>query len=286
MIEKACKQSLIFIMILAWSFSALAAETCGANLKVEELKEYRYILIPGILNELIVHYMTEHRRFLMSKGVPSSQVHRINLSSFAKPDLAVDTLEDAFQEIPRDKAFIFIAHSKGALETLYFLKKHYEQLNIKKIVFIQGPMDGSSMTKLPGEEAFSGVAKFIIEKLELIPYIKDYNRSYGYKRVRHNLSNLYEYPELIKKSLFIESDTNYTKLKWKFKALGSQYVEFFGGAGDGVLMRSDHVPYVLKDDKSLCRWKYNEDHSSLVKAPPWSRSKVKKIRQFMSRVLL
>jgi triacylglycerol esterase/lipase EstA (alpha/beta hydrolase family) len=280
------KTVLTFTFLCFYSATALAQKPCGLNLKKEELKNYRYILIPGVLNEIITHYMTEHRRFLMYNGVPTSQIHRINLSSFDKPGLAVDTLEEAFKKIPSDKELIFIAHSKGALETLYFLKKHYSQLKLKKAVFIQGPLDGSSMTKLPGEEAFSGVVKFLIAKLESVEYIKDYNRSYGYKRVRSNLSNLYDYPDLIKKSLFIESDTVYKKLKWKFKALGSQYFEYFGSVGDGVLMGSDHIPYVLKNDKALCRWKYDEDHSNLVKAAPWNRAKVKKIRKFMRRLLL
>jgi|GEM_PF-3268984 len=279
---------ILFMIVSALSFSAhsLEDESCGMNLTKEQLKNYRYILVPGILNEFTATYMTEYRRFLMSSGVPSAQIHRVNLSSFAKPYMAVDTLEEALSELPNDRAFVFIAHSKGSLETLYFLKKHYKNINFKKAIFIQGPFDGSSMTKLPGEEAFSGVVKFLIGKLESVEEIKDYNLSYSSKRVRKNLSDLYEHPNLLKKILFIESETTYKKLKWKFRALGAQYLEHFGSVGDGVLMGTDHIPFILKNDESICRWKYDEDHSNLVKAAPWNRSKIKKIRKFLKRLLL
>lgn len=271
-------------LIFFTAVQASSKEDCGLNLEKEELKNYQYILVPGILNEMITHYMTEYRRYLMSNGVPASQIHRVNLRSISKPDLAVDTIEEAVKDLPKDKGLIFLAHSKGALETLYFLKKQHRNLNFKKTIFIQGSFDGSSMTRLTQKKTFSAFVKFLVKKLEVFDYFKDYNRAYTSKRVRENLSDLYEHPDLLKKSLFIESDTVFEKLNWKFKLLGGQYLEHFGSVGDGVLMGSDHIPYILKDDSSICRWKYDEDHSNLVKAAPWSSLRLKKIRDFLDRV--
>jgi len=224
---------------------------------------------------------------LIDLGVPATQIHRINLRSYSMPDEAVDSLLSAYDELPKDKRLIFIAHSKGALETLYFLKTHLrEDRLLKGAVLVQGPFDGASIVKLPDKKGFLGFLNFAVKKLVSVAFVKEYEKSYSSLHIRKNLSDLYEHPAFLEKLIFIESGTSYKNLKYKFRPLGRQYKKFFGRVGDGVLLDTDHIPYILKQDPKICRLKYDLDHSDLVKAAPWDSSKVSIIRRFMRRVLL
>jgi len=228
--------------------------------------------------------MTEHRRFLMDHGVPAAQIHRINLSSVAMPDDAVKVIESKMKTFPQDKEFIFIGHSKGALESLYYLKMNYRKIKLKNALLIQGPLDGASITKLPDEDGFLGFLNNFVKKFVSTAFVKAYDKSYSSTHVREQLSGLEKEKNLLEKIIFIESAAPYDRLKWRFKPLGGQYREYFGGSGDGVLMDTDHIPFSLRESEKICRIKLEIDHSDLVKAAPWNSLRVDRIKKFMERV--
>ena len=276
---------LIAIFILLSSLKSYGEQDCSLGIEESELRNYRYVIVPGILNEILSYYMTEHRSFLMRRGVPANQIHRFNLSSFMKPDESAKILESKVLALPQDKELIFIAHSKGALETLYFLNKTHQKIRLKSAILIQGPLDGASITKLPGEKGFLGFLNSFVKKVISVSLVKAYEKSYSFTHIRKVLKDLPGYPNLLKKIIFVESSVEYSKLKGRFKPLGSQYKKYFGKAGDGVLMDTDHIPFSLKDSDLICKVTIEVDHSDLVKAAPWNSLRVKKIRTFMQRVL-
>ena len=278
------KKFLVCALLTFFSTYAFSTIECGFKFKKNELQNYRYVIVPGILNEFVSYYMTEHRRFLMQLGVPKEQIHRVNLESFMMPDEAALVLEKAVAELPKDKAFVFLSHSKGALETLYFLQKKHSTINLKNALLIQGPLDGASITKLPDEKGFLGFLNFMVKRLVSTGFVSAYDKSYSSEHVREKLKGLESQIKLLNKIVFVESGTSYENLKWRFKPLGGQYKEYFGRAGDGILLEKDHIPYSLKDNKTICRKSYDIDHSGLVKAAPWNSLKVEKIKNFLERV--
>ena len=275
---------LIALFFFLPSFS-YASKACSFGLQKKELQNYRYVIVPGIFNEFITHYMTEQRRLLMKYGVSKDQIHRINLNSLLKPEETAVVLEKAVEKLPKDKELIFISHSKGALETLYFLKKNHQKIKLKKALLIQGPLDGATITKLPDEKGFLGALNFLVKNLVSLSFVNGYDRSYSSDHVRARLKDIKKEEVLLSKIVFVESSTEYSDLKWKFKPLGGQYQEFFGKAGDGILMDTDHIPFELQQSKTICKLHLKVDHSDLVKAAPWNKEKVLKIRQFMEKVL-
>ena len=278
--------TLIFVASAYSQANSVSDSKCGLNLKNDrELSDFRYIFVPGLLNEIVTYYFTEHRRYLILKGVPSEQIHRINIGSSIDPKDAALIIKKTVRSLPQDREFVFFAHSKGALETLYFLKSDYRNISLKKAILIQGALDGSSLAKLESQPDFPITLKnlsYFVRKTRLMSMLQS---AFSSSTVRKNLSGLSLDKDLLRKVIFIESKAKYEKLAFKFTFLGRLYRDFFGSPGDGVLMSSDHIPYEIKDKKDICRAYYEVDHSELVKAAPWQTARILRIRNFLKSVL-
>lgn len=280
-------KSLWFLFLVSVSWSALGSEQlCELGLsKKASLQAYNYIIIPGIVNEFVPYYMTEYRRFLMDEGVPSNQILRINNSSLYAPEKNVDKLITEVSSFKNDKPLVFLAHSKGALELLYALLKDKNiESKLERAFLIQGALDGSSIYRALIHEqrknTFFGVGRWLAK----IPFIKKYAESFGFPFVRSQLQNLPLRSNLLSRLVFVQSDAPLDKLSYKFRYVGGFYKDFYGSPGDGVLLKSDHIPFSLKD-KNICKVFYEADHGDLVKAAPWQKGRVQKVRSFLSNLV-
>ncbi len=248
-----------------------------------ELKSYNYVIVPGIFNEIIPFYMTEYRRYLLDFGVPESQILRINSVTGKTFEKMALEIKDKILALDKKKAFVFFAHSKGALETLYFLMKN--DIKLRKAFLIQGALDGSSLYKLfiLGEE--KGFLFSLGRAMGSLSYIKTYLESFNFNHVRKKLKRVVEERSLLNKIVFIGSEDEYINLSFKFKFSASLYESIYGKSGDGVLLSSDQIPFAVKDDNNICRFFYKADHGDLVIAAPWQKKRINRIKLFLNEIL-
>lgn len=283
-----CKSLCVFFLMLFFSLKSFSTCDLGLSEKTEA-KKYHYILVPGILNEVVPYYLTEYRRFLLDLGVPPEQITRINNSTLSRPLKSAERIAREVFKIQshavEKKEFVFFAHSKGALEALYFLYKNNKRLRLKKAFLIQGALDGASVYKMVVSDEKEGLLFDLGRSLRQWAAVKSYSDTMGFPIVRKNLKGLSQKKGLLSKITFIESDKDYDKLAFRFKLVGGFYNEFYKTPGDGVLLRSDHIPFELKGNTDICRFYYKVDHGDLVKAAPWEKTRVRRIESFLNELL-
>ncbi len=283
-----CKKLCVVFIICLFSLRSFSSCDLGLSEKIEA-KKYHYILVPGILNEFVPYYLTEYRRFLLELGVPQSQITRINNSTFSGPLRSAERIAQKVFEIQKNMSvkrdFVFLAHSKGALETLYFLYKNQKKIHLKKAFLIQGALDGAGIYKMVVVDEKEGLLFDFGRMLRQWSAVKDYSDTMGSPEVRKVLTGLSESKNLLDKITFIESDQEYENLALRFKLVGGFYNDFYKTPGDGVLLRSDHIPFELRDVAEICRFHYQADHGDLVKAAPWKKARIKRIKSFLKELL-
>lgn len=270
-----------FITFIFLSAQVLANNECTLDLnKRRKASDYNYILVSGILNELLPFYMNEYVDYLISLKVPKKQIIRVNASSLLDPFIASKSLEETINEINNNKKIVFISHSKGALETLYYLNNEKDNVaaKVEKAFLIQGALDGSSLYK-----AFYDVKEIGFIKRAIKWMVGDkFPKPFNYRFVRKNLLGIKNKKELLKKITFITSEVTYDKLPFKYKMVGDIYQSNFKRSGDGVLMRSDHIPFELSSElDKLCVTNYDVHHAYLVTAAPWDSEHLQDIRDFL-----
>ncbi len=274
-------KKLFSILLITWPFQGAA--DCNF-LSKNELKNYNYIIVPGIFNEIIPFYMTEYRRYLLNSGVPKEQILRVNSTTRETFEKGALKIKDKILALDKKKAVIFFAHSKGALETLYFLIEN--NIKLKKAFLIQGALDGSSLYKtiILGERRgfLFGLARVIGS----LPYVRMYLESFNFNHVREKLKGVVKQKNLLNKIVFIQSEEESINLSFKFKFLGNFYKKIYGRPGDGVLLLSDQIPFAVKDESNICRFFYKADHGDLVTAAPWQKQRINKIKLFLNEILL
>lgn len=274
------------LLLLFFSQTGLASD---CSLRITDLKKaskFNYVIVPGILNEFMSFYMTEHRRYLMSIGVPNDQIYRLNNRSYIRPDDNVNAFNELMDEIDNEKKVVFIAHSKGALETLYYLLNLVDLSRIERAFLIQGALDGSSSYKMVMDGKSSLWPFKYIRYLQYFTLVKRFSESFDALKVREKLKGLSFKKDILDRVTFIESEKKLEDLPARFLLLGSFYQQVFKSAGDGVLLKTDHVPYELQKNTKLCRKFYEIDHGTFVKAAPWESLRTLKIRNFMEDLLL
>lgn len=280
-------KSLIVFLGLCFGIVSTASTDCSLGLNnLNEAVKYNYVIVPGIFNEVLSFYMTEHRRYLMSIGVPSGQIFKLNNGSYIKPEENISYFKEMMKKITGDRKIVFIAHSKGALETLYYLLDTVDLERVKKAILIQGSLDGASSYKMVmGDRPLTGFLSYV-RRLSHFKFIREFGGAFDFKYVRNRLKDLSLRKKLLSKITFIESEKDLKDLPARFSVLGGFYQDSFESAGDGVLLKADHVPYELQDNKSVCRKFYAVDHGDLVKAAPWESLRVDRIQNFMKDILL
>lgn len=267
-------------------FSLKAFASCDLGLlENDAAKKYHYIIVPGILNEIVPYYMTEYRRRLLSLGVPADQITRLNNATLSLPEESAVGMMREISKINTKHRLVFLAHSKGALETLYLLLNNKKKVNLERAFLIQGALDGSSLYRVLVAEQRKGSFFSLVQVLRSWPYIKNFSDSLGFDMVRKKLAGISKELDLLKKITFIETDKSYEGLSFKFKTVGGIYRDSYNTPGDGVLLRSDHLPFELKEIKNLCRHYYKADHGDLVKAAPWEKERTQRIEGFLNEIL-
>ncbi len=250
-----------------------------------DLKSYNFVIVPGIFNEIVPYYMTEYRRYLLDAGVPSRQILRINNSTRKRPEEAAAEMLNRIKGMDKEREFIFFAHSKGALETLYMLLDEGEKVRLKRVFLIQGALDGSALYRLIILKEGSGVLLGMGRLVGKLPYVKDDSVSFSSSFVREKMLGLSKQENLLEKITFVESDQSYKDLSFKFKLIGGFYNKTYMTSGDGILLKSDHLPFELQGSEEVCRKFYEADHGDLVKAAPWESGRIFKIKKFLDEIL-
>jgi hypothetical protein len=276
------KRILILLLLNSHSF---ASTECTLDLnEVRKANDYNYLLVSGILNEFIPFYMNDFEDYLISLKVPKKQIIRVDASSLTDPMKASSSIANVVNKISNGKKVVFISHSKGALETLYYLNNEKDGYasKVEKAFLIQGSLDGSSLYRafydVKNLGYFRRAIKWIVSESFALPY--------DFRKVRKNLVGLKLKKKLLAKISFITSEVTYENLPLKYKMVGSLYQNSFNKAGDGILMRSDHVPFELKGEhEKHCIQNYDVHHAYLVCTAPWNRSHRQDIRDFLKSLL-
>jgi hypothetical protein len=275
--------TLVALLTSVNTFASLAMKItshCSLNLKDNrELQNYHYVLVRGVLSEISPYYMTPHRDYLKAKGVKTENIHIIGSSSNLKPEEAALQMNNIISRLS-DKKIIFISHSKGALETLYYLNNQKDLGHIAKAYLINGPLDGASLYQLAYERDDIFVMNIARKAIS-----KDYALSFSSQYVRKKLGNINSNSHLLKKIVIIQSRTKYSHVPFKYKITANLYRKVYGAVGDGLLLTSDHLPYVLKGHSKLCKVTLDTYHDELLKAFPWDKEKIKNIEYFLDRLL-
>lgn len=273
-----------FIFLYAFSLKAEACENLKLNEK--ELVNYNYAVVPGILNEFISHYMVPYKAFLMKRGVPENQIFRINVRSWDYPQKGGRLIADKIIPLTKGnkKPWVFFAHSKGALETMYFLKEHGEKIPIKKIFLIQGALDGSSFYTLVRDQKYKSKVLNFIRFFLKFSFIKSYTDKFSFEKIRLDFGEEILSTSYWDKVYIVASETNSKNLPLRMQGFGYFFQNYYHSVGDGVLQKSDHIPYFLQD-KGFCGEFLDANHAELVKAPPWAFEKTQKIESFLSDLL-
>ncbi len=251
----------------------------------ENLKKYNFVIVPGIFNEIVPYYMTEYRRYLLEAGVSDDQILRVNNGTRQRPEEASLGMLNKLMKMDQGKEFVFLSHSKGALETLYMLLDQNQRIKLKRLYLIQGALDGSSLYRLIVLGEGRGVLLGAGRLLGKIPYIREYSKSFSSDFVRQKMKGVSTRRDLLSKTVFIESDKSYKDLSFKFKLVGGFYNKTYQTSGDGILLKSDHLPFELQGDEGVCRKFYEADHGDLVKAAPWEKGRILRIKEFLDEIL-
>ncbi len=274
-----------FFFLCLFASNSFALGECSLDLnKDRKASDYNYFLVSGILNEFLPFYMNDFEDYLVSLKVPKNQIKRIDASSLLDPMKASKVIADNINKISNGKKVVFISHSKGALETLYYL--HNEEdghaSKVERAFLIQGALDGSSLYRTFYDDKKIGFIRRAIRWM-----VSDtFSRPFSYKGVRRNLAGLKNKKTLLNKITFITSEVTYENLPFKYKMVGGLYQSSFKKSGDGVLMRSDHIPFELADvHSSLCIQNYDVHHAYLVTSVPWNSEHRQDIRDFLKSLL-
>lgn len=272
-------------LFLILNTQLFAKHECSLDLgDKRKASDYNFILVSGILNEFLPFYMNDFEDYLVSLKVPKKQIIRVNASSLLDPFMASASLGATINQIANNKKIVFISHSKGALETLYYLnnQKDGHAARVEKAFLIQGALDGSSLYRAFFDVKEIGFFKRAIKWMvgEVFP------KPFDFRSVRKNLLGIKNKTKLLKKISFITSEVTYERLPFKYKMVGGIYQSNFKGSGDGVLMRSDHIPFELSDElEKHCVTNYDVHHAYLVTATPWSSEHRQDIKDFLKSLL-
>lgn len=269
----------------------------------EELKNFNFVIVPGLANEFLAFYMTEYRQYLLRAGVPKEQIFRFNNSSFNDPLQESKKLlkkvralsknskttkkpADAATNSLLEKKIVILAHSKGALESLYMLKD-YPLDQLERAYLIQGPFDGAESYELlyKSEQELTHYLTRLLLKIKKIPFVEKRYSKFSKKIIRKNLAPILKRPELLKKLVFVPTETVFTKLPFKMRIAGGMYFESYHKVGDGVLLKKNQTPHALQTDLT-CIKELEASHDLLVKASPWQWKRVARIHKFLDSLLL
>lgn len=277
-----------FVLIVFFSIRVFGFD-CGLKEDSKNLKDYNFVLVPGIFNEVLTFYFTEHRYYLINQGVPREQIHRINNSSLLSPEEESLKISDLILKINNDKPIVILAHSKGALESLYALGRGHSK--VQKAFLIQSPLDGIGSYELSYDDKFKSHPdkNLLLSALQVgasLNYIKSKHEKFSKAYLRKSLQPILGKDELVNKLVFITTESKYEDLPYKFRLLGSLYQKYFGSAGDGVVLTQDQIPFELQGSGSICTLHLEGDHGTYVKAAPWRLERKERIYSFLDMLLL
>jgi len=278
------KKLILTLSLLLISVSASAF--CESNtIPKDKLKDYSYVIVPGIFNEFIAFYMTEYRNYLLQNGVPEEQITRFNSSTFVYPHDESVRLGEAIEHFSKDKPLVFFTHSKGALETLYMLKD-FDLSRVHHAYFVQGPFDGVSSHEIFYSPIHADEAHTmrVIKKLAKWAFVSDRYYNFSQEEVRRRVEESLVKPGLLDKLTFVVSETDYDKLPTKLKLMGGLYENHYEELGDGVLLKKNQLPKDL-DASKTCVLDVPASHDLFVKAAPWESERVVRIHAFIDYLL-
>lgn len=259
----------------------LQALSCQPTMmKLSELSNYHYLMITGIFNEMSPFYMQAYKDYLVEHGVPSKNIFNHDTRSYVMPSKAVGGIEKKVKEIGTTKKLIIFAHSKGALETLYYLHLKGHDV-LQRAFLIHGAVDGASLYQIAHMKGELSYSYALLKKLTTFTFSHDFSR----EAVRRQLQGLEQKKELIRKLHFVATKTTYDHLPLKYKITGMINERLLGSVGDGLLHTQDHIPYALRNSPDLCYTTEQVHHDELVKVYPWEDDKRKRVYKFIESLL-
>jgi hypothetical protein len=274
---------LYFFVALLYPYNFAESKCSDSTLSLNSLKNYSFILVPGIFNEFIPFYMTEYKYFLMESGVPLTQIHKFNSSSIKSPLDESNRLTDFATKVFKEqkKPLVVLAHSKGALESFYMLNSVDTSI-LKHVYLMQGPLNGVS-----AYEVFYGKPRKkeplylkAIKKLMKWAFVSNRFKNFSQEEVHENTKDFIKKKDLLSKITFVVSETSFEKLPLRFKLLGFLYKNQFKSSGDGVMLKSEQIPKDL-DLTKVCIIDMVASHEYLVKAAPWNKDDVFRLKNFL-----
>jgi len=252
-------------------------------LSLSTLKDYSFVLVPGIFNEFIPYYMTEYKYFLMESGVPLSQIHKFNSNSLKSPVDESKRLSKFVTKVSKEqkKPLVVLAHSKGALESFYMLNSIDDSI-IKHVYLMQGPLNGVSAYKVFYGENRKKEPLYLkaMKKLMKWAFVSNRFKNFSQLEVHENTKEFIKKKDLLSKITFVVSETSFEKLPLRFKLLGFLYKSQFESSGDGVILKSEQLPKDL-DLTKACVIDMTASHEYLVKAAPWNKKDVLRLKTFL-----
>ena len=227
--------------------------------------------------------MTEYKYFLIDSGVPLAQIHKFNSSSIKSPLDESKRLIEFTNKIykKQKKPLVVLAHSKGALESFYMLNSIDDSL-LKHVYLMQGPLNGVSSYKVFYGEPRKKEPLYLkaVKKLMKWAFVSNRFKNFSQEQVHENTKEFIKKKDLLSKITFVVSETSFEKLPLRFKFLGFLYKSQFQSLGDGVILKSEQLPKDL-DLKQACVIEMTASHEYLVKAAPWNRKDVLRLKTFL-----
>lgn len=316
------KSVLIFCFVCLFNFSAPAfSKVESANFQqllnseygaiqlnaCQVAKEFQYVFVAGIFNELMPYYFQDYKDWLLGCQVPKENIviaRPYSGDGLLRASEGLKTVFNKLVETHPNKALIIIGHSKGAPEALLaaFESTINTQNHIAKIVSIQGSFGGSPIADmaLHNSTQSSRLSSNLLLKIarRLAILLRRVETAYG-KKVTAGVSSVKtkessqfwrtylntQYSSAIihgNKIIVLQTYKNYRRLNPFFFLSGEYLDRITGERTDGAIPLSAQVPPLECFSSAILEL----DHLDTVLPKRFSFSSPEIRHQILSAVIL